>query len=99
MSDTDRCARCGGDCPMTSCPVCGGCENTGTQPCPGCQPEAADRMMPPCDYDDPDDCARCYGTGEYVPEQLLPVRRVAVLHAAVHAGSASPPARARSTSR
>ena len=68
MSDTDRCARCGGDCPMTSCPVCGGCENTGTQPCPGCQPEAADRMMPPCDYDDPDDCARCYGTGEYVPE-------------------------------
>ena len=27
MSDTDRCARCGGDCAyIPGCPVCGGCE-------------------------------------------------------------------------
>ena len=29
VSETDACARCGGDCPMTSCLVCGGCQ------CPG----------------------------------------------------------------
>ena len=77
MSDTDRCARCGGDCPMTSCPECGGCENTGAQPCPACQPQAVDREMIPCDIcaypescdcDDPGECSRCYGSGEYVPE-------------------------------
>jgi hypothetical protein len=77
MSTTDQCARCGGDCPMTRCPECGGCENTGVQPCPACQPPAGDREMPeceictdpePCECDDPDECDRCYGSGEYVPE-------------------------------
>lgn len=77
MSETDACARCGGDCPMTSCPQCGGCENTGPQPCPACQPQASDREMDPCDIcadpepcdcDDPEECYRCYGSGEYVPE-------------------------------
>jgi len=76
MSDTDLCARCGGDCGTSSCPECGGCENTGTQPCPGCQPQASDREMPeceicaypePCDCDDPDYCSRCYSSGVYVP--------------------------------
>ncbi len=38
MSDTDACSCCGGDCPMTSCRECGGCENTGVQPCPVCEP-------------------------------------------------------------
>lgn len=38
MSVTDLCAGCGGDCPMSDCPECGGCENTGTQPCPSCTP-------------------------------------------------------------
>jgi len=74
MSDTDQCARCGDDCPMTSCPECGGCENTGTQPC---QPDASTREMPDCeicadpevcDCLDPDECSACYGTGQYVPE-------------------------------
>ena len=54
MSDTDLCARCGGDCPMTSCPVCGGCENTGAQPCPGCQvdsPGYDDWDDEPCTHD------------------------------------------------
>jgi hypothetical protein len=41
VSETDQCARCGEDCPMTDCLLCGGCENTGEQPCPGCQPSAA----------------------------------------------------------
>jgi hypothetical protein len=77
MSVTDQCARCGGDCPMTRCPECGGCENTGTQPCPACQPPASDREMDPCEIcadpepcecDDPGECDRCYGSGECVPE-------------------------------
>ena len=41
MSDTDQCARCGGDCGMSRCPECGGCENTGPggtfRECPSCQ--------------------------------------------------------------
>jgi hypothetical protein len=66
MSDTDQCARCGGDCPMSSCPECGGCENTGTQPCPACQPQASDREMRPChicDYER-EECGACDGTGD-----------------------------------
>ena len=78
MSETDACARCGGDCPMTGCRVCGGYENTGEQPCPGCQLQAGEQEMDypcdictepgPCDCDDPDECERCYGSGVYVPE-------------------------------
>jgi hypothetical protein len=41
VSSTDLCAHCGGDCPMTDCPTCGGCENTGEQPCPDCQVDPA----------------------------------------------------------
>jgi hypothetical protein len=66
VSDTDRCARCGGDCPMTNCLVCGGCENAGTQPCPACQPVAGDREMPPCDICEyeRDECGNCEGSGD-----------------------------------
>jgi hypothetical protein len=46
MSDTDLCARCGGDCGMSRCRECGGCENTGPggtfRPCPVCEPATAD---------------------------------------------------------
>ena len=39
MSETDQCSRCGGDCPFNpGCRECMGCENTGIQPCPACQP-------------------------------------------------------------
>ncbi len=45
MSETDQCARCGGDCPMTRCTECGGCENTGPgrsyRRCPSCDPEVS----------------------------------------------------------
>jgi len=66
VSDTDQCARCGGDCPMTSCPECGGCENTGTQPCPACQPQGSDREMDPCDIcaNEREECHACDGTGD-----------------------------------
>jgi hypothetical protein len=70
MSDTDRCARCGGDCPMTRCPECGGCENTGPGriygQCPACQPAASDREMPPCDICESggEDCGACEGSGD-----------------------------------
>jgi hypothetical protein len=64
VSETDRCACCGGDCPMTGCPGCGGCENTGTQPCPACQ--AADTEMPPCEIcaSGGGECAAGDGTGD-----------------------------------
>ncbi len=56
MSDTDLCARCGGDCGMSNCPECGGCENTGPgmtfRACPACEPEAIDDP-----YDEDDDFA------------------------------------------
>ena len=43
MGETDQCPRCGGDCPMTRCPECGGCENTGPggtfRECPACVPD------------------------------------------------------------
>ena len=65
MSPTDLCARCGGDCPMTSCPECGGCENTGTRPCPACQPQAVgvedDDDDGYCDHDHDEDCYDCQG--------------------------------------
>jgi hypothetical protein len=66
VSETDLCARCGGDCPMTDCRECGGCENTGTQPCPACHPAAGDREMPPCDIcaEGGDECGACDGSGE-----------------------------------
>ena len=66
MSATDACARCGGDCPMTDCPECGGCENTGEQPCPACQPSAPDAEMRPCEIcaDGPtEECGTCEGSG------------------------------------
>lgn len=40
MSVTDLCSYCGGDCGMSGCPQCHGCENTGEQPCPACEPPA-----------------------------------------------------------
>jgi len=40
---TDMCTRCLGDCGMSNCPECGGCENTGPgmtfRTCPACEPE------------------------------------------------------------
>ncbi len=74
MNVTDLCARCGGDCPMTSCPECGGCENTGTRPCPACQPQPAGQEMPRCGIcADPKlcecgspNCARCRTCGQCV---------------------------------
>lgn len=58
MSDTDQCPRCGGDCGMSDCPACGGCENTGVQPCPGCNPEseAYDRDDEPCQHEHDENC-------------------------------------------
>src|SRR5690349_21397625 len=65
MSETDLCARCGGDCPMTRCPECGGCENTGPgrsyRRCPECDPEVSGDIdlggdWEPCDHDHDDDC-------------------------------------------
>jgi hypothetical protein len=52
---------------MSSCPECGGCENTGTQPCPTCQPQASDRVMPECEICagmDDHECGNCDGSGE-----------------------------------
>jgi hypothetical protein len=49
MSVTDLCAYCGGDCGMSDCPVCHGCEGIA---CPDCdnpyQPDPAD----PAEADD-----------------------------------------------
>lgn len=62
MSDTDQCTRCGGDCGMSNCPECGGCENTGVQPCPACQSgpvgilSDGDWDDEPCDHDCTEDC-------------------------------------------
>ena len=60
MSETDACSRCGGDCPMTGCPVCGGCENTGEQRCPQCQPESdgfdGDWDDEPCKHECDENC-------------------------------------------
>lgn len=58
MSETDACSRCGGDCPMTSCPECGGCENTGTQPCPACQPDSPGYEWDdePCSHEHDEEC-------------------------------------------
>ena len=46
MSETDQCPRCGGDCGMSRCRECNGCENTGPggtfRECPACAPEAVD---------------------------------------------------------
>jgi hypothetical protein len=68
VSETDRCARCGGDCPVTRCPECGGCENTGPgtwRECPACAPcDGAE--LPPCEIcvSGGDECGACGGTGE-----------------------------------
>ena len=61
MSVTDACARCGGDCGMSSCPECGGCENTGEQPCPACQPPPGSLSEggwddEPCTHEHDEDC-------------------------------------------
>ena len=66
MSATGLCARCGGDCPMTDCPACGGCEITGEQPCPACQPAPGkigydEYDDEPCCHDCDDDCYDEYG--------------------------------------
>jgi hypothetical protein len=67
MSDTDHCSRCRGDCGMSNCPECGGCENTGVQPCPDCQPgpigtiSDGDWDDEPCDHDCTEDCYDEYG--------------------------------------
>lgn len=54
MSNTDLCAFCGGDCGMSSCPECGGCENTGPggtfRDCPACAPRPGPEDF--CDDDD-----------------------------------------------
>jgi hypothetical protein len=39
VSDADLCARCGGDCPMTSCPECGGCESVACVTCAAAGPD------------------------------------------------------------
>jgi hypothetical protein len=51
---------------MTSCPECGGCENTGTRPCPACQPQGTGREMPLCDICEyvREECGACDGTGD-----------------------------------
>jgi hypothetical protein len=66
MSATGQCARCGGNCPMTSCPQCGGCENAGTQPCPACRPDAPAREMPECEIcqSGGGECSACDGSGD-----------------------------------
>lgn len=65
VSDTDLCARCGGDCGMSNCPECGGCENTGPgrtcRRCPACDPEASDDAdlgegWEPCGHVHDEDC-------------------------------------------
>ena len=67
MSETDQCSRCGGDCGITRCPECGGCENTGVQPCPACQPgpvgdlSAGDWDDEPCSHDCDESCEDEYG--------------------------------------
>ena len=70
MSDTDQCARCGGDCGMSRCPECGGCENTGPggtfRECPSCQLDrtaaelALEDDWEPCDHDCDEDCYNDY---------------------------------------
>lgn len=56
MSDTDRCAYCGGDCGMSDCQTCHGCESIA---CPDCddpyQPdpaEADDYLWDPYDLEE-----------------------------------------------
>jgi hypothetical protein len=39
MSVTDLCARCGGDCGMSACPECGGCEDIACKTCAGAGPD------------------------------------------------------------
>jgi hypothetical protein len=62
MSVTDQCSRCGGDCPFNpDCRECGGCENTGVQPCPVCYPPPGDLSGgdwndEPCQHDHDEDC-------------------------------------------
>lgn len=46
------CPRCDGDCGMSNCRTCGGCENTGEQPCPDCQPESGGPLWDPYDYEE-----------------------------------------------
>ena len=66
MSNTDLCARCGGDCGMSTCTECGGCENTGPggtfRECPACQINrtaawlALEDDWEPCDHEHDEDC-------------------------------------------
>jgi hypothetical protein len=51
---------------MAGCPVCGGCENTGTQPCPACQPQAGGHERRSCEIClyDREDCHACDGIGD-----------------------------------
>lgn len=72
MSTTDLCARCGGDCGMSSCPECGGCENTGPggtfRECPSCQAPGADGDDwddEPCSHDHDEECYDEQGYASY----------------------------------
>jgi hypothetical protein len=70
VSDTDLCARCGGDCGMSRCRECGGCENTGPRgtfrECPSCQIDqqaaglALEDGWEPCDHDCDEGCYSDY---------------------------------------
>ena len=53
MSETDRCARCGGDCPfIPDCEICGGCEEVA---CPRHYPEpGSGAIYNEDEYDDED---------------------------------------------
>ena len=77
MSDTDRCARCGGDCPfIPGCKVCGGCESI---PCAVHYPQpGAPEPERDCDicagpgeecgcYQEDGYCSSCGGTGWCIP--------------------------------
>jgi hypothetical protein len=76
MTVTGQCSRCGGDCPLNpACPECMGCENTGVQPCPACQPPPPGDLSgggwddEPCRHEHDEECVDEHGYLSYCTHQ------------------------------